>query len=279
MFRPKINVHVLTLKNSMVKLFAATSEQQERSRSVARRLSRNERKRFTGSYRRPLNQCVFPPGVSRAEQRAQCLGLALCGILSKRILLNWWTRSGLSKGGRPFTARLCALLWINLCPRWTLPKHPSFPHRHFLIFCRLCLSFDWGFPGNVFQPELLINVIIFRLACRGFSSEMKNMSRIKPIMTQANTSVTIKYLCYQLISYFVNNRTLFQDWKAVGQRIPPPKSICLAASRKVTPLWFLFTTEGVDPGFNLIQIVTNIWHCIAWSPSNCFVNHCPSFGQ
>lgn len=84
MFRPKISVCVLTLTNSMVKLFAAASVRQKCSETVAHTVGQSERRRFTGSYSLPLNQCVFPPETP--ELNRDCSVSArpcLCGLLSK----------------------------------------------------------------------------------------------------------------------------------------------------------------------------------------------------
>lgn len=84
MFKLKITVHVSTLKNSVVKLFVATSVQQECCETEARRVSQNEWRRFTGSYRLPSKSVCFPP-ESRELNRESSVSaqLCLCGILSK----------------------------------------------------------------------------------------------------------------------------------------------------------------------------------------------------
>lgn len=177
----------------------------------------------------------------------------------KRALLNWWTLSGLREGGRLFTARLCALLWINLCPRWTLPKHPSFPRWLFVLFViRL------RFPVNVFQPELLINVIIFRLARHGFSDKMK-----KYVMNQTNYDSGEHFYHNQIFMLSINILT----WHYFKTRMQS-ESTCLRRGLFVNSqqafLCYLFMTEWVDPGFTLIHLTLDL--------SNCFVNHLKNSG-
>lgn len=84
MFKLKISVCVSTLKNSVVKLFVATSVQQGCSETVARTVSQNEWRRFTGSYRLPSKSVCFPP-ESRELNRESSVSarLCLCGILWK----------------------------------------------------------------------------------------------------------------------------------------------------------------------------------------------------
>lgn len=175
MFRPKISVCVLTLTNSTVKLFAATSARQECSETVAHTVGRSERRKFTGSYSLPSKSVCFPPRDSRAKQRLQCLGSALplwrafkgCCCLTDGHCLGWESREGHS-------VCLCEFLSIHLCPIWALPKHPSSSYWQFLFLCQICLSFQEGFPlmflkeNSCQQPELSLNVIIFEHHCCAF---------------------------------------------------------------------------------------------------------------
>lgn len=95
-FKQKMSVFVSTLKNSVVKLFVATSVRRGCSRNGGTKCQ-NEWGRFTGSYRLPSKSVCFPP-ESRELNRESSVSaqLCLCGILSKvpvQLLDTVWAES------------------------------------------------------------------------------------------------------------------------------------------------------------------------------------------
>lgn len=76
MFKTK-NIYVSSLKNSMAKLFTATSVQQGCSETMAQTSQTESMKEVHRILSSAFQVSVFSSGVSRAKQRDQCLGLAL----------------------------------------------------------------------------------------------------------------------------------------------------------------------------------------------------------
>lgn len=213
------------------------------SKSVARRLSRNEWKRFTGSYRRPLNQRVFPPESGELNRECSVSARLSVAVFQKKGPVELMDAVWAERGWEAFhSPSLCAPL-NSSCPRRTLPKHPSFPRWLFVLFViRL------RFPVNVFQPELLINVIIFRPARHGFSDKMK-----KYVMNQTNYDSSEDFYHNQIFMLSINILTgHYLKTDAVREHMPPPRPICeLIASLSVLFIYDRMSRSRIylDPSY------------------------------
>lgn len=145
MFKTKISICVSTLKNSMIRLFVATSVQQGCSKTVARRVGQNEWRRFTGSYRLPSKSECFPP-ESREPNRERSVSArpCLCGILSKvpvQLMDTVWAES---VEGYSQSVSVPSFESMSAPSKHFLNTRPP-TFWQFLVFCQFCLSLDLRF--------------------------------------------------------------------------------------------------------------------------------------